>query len=304
MEFFTFSFLIGLSLFLFGLLIGFISPTFGVGGGILAVPILILVYNIDVVAATATSIGVVLFTTMSGTIAYIREKRIDYRIAFYFSIFAVPGSIIGSLIAQLFAKESIDKKYLQIIFAATLTLIAFYNIIKLLLKNQKTEKNKYDVDEDLRACEDENLNVSFWKQKRVPRNFCDKRGTVFKYTVKFFPGALLGFLGGIMGSLLGLGGGVIFVPVLSVLMGIPAAIAVATSTFTILLITPVAVTLRFSSILWDYVLCLALGSMLSSTIVPRFIGKVKSEYILTGFWILVILTATRIFLNVIFGVNI
>jgi len=72
------SLLTKLSLFAVGLMVGGISPTFGIGGGLVTVPILILLYGLDGNLATATSLGLIIFTTLSGTVAYYVEKRIDF----------------------------------------------------------------------------------------------------------------------------------------------------------------------------------------------------------------------------------
>ena len=82
MAFFEFTVAIGFSLFAFGILVGTIAPTFGIGGGLLNVPLLLLIYsnrlNLDSYTATSTSLGIIFFTALSGTLSYAKEKRIDY----------------------------------------------------------------------------------------------------------------------------------------------------------------------------------------------------------------------------------
>ena len=68
MAFFEFSVAIGFSLFAFGLLVGAIAPTFGIGGGLLNVPLLLLAYSnslgLDSYTATSTSLGIIFFTAL------------------------------------------------------------------------------------------------------------------------------------------------------------------------------------------------------------------------------------------------
>lgn len=293
MGFFTFTFLVALSLFAFGLLIGAISPTFGIGGGLVTVPILILVYHFSGEEATATSLGVIIFTSLSGTLAYIREKRIDFKVALSFLIFAVPGSVSGALLARYLKKQEVEIDLFQIIFAVTMMLIALYKIYTIFQQRRKEETQPTDE-------KNQNANTTEEKPSRwsVKRSLEDKRGVYFEYEAKLFPGIIVAFLGGFIGALLGLGGGVIYVPILTMILGIPAGIATATSTFTILVANPFAVALRWSSIHWDYVICLAAGTIISAWTVPRFLSKVKSEVILAGFWFLVILAAIRLILKV------
>ncbi|MHA1685533.1 MAG: sulfite exporter TauE/SafE family protein [Candidatus Heimdallarchaeaceae archaeon] len=289
MAFFTFAWFIGLSLFAFGLLIGALSPTFGIGGGLVTVPILILVYHFGGEEATATSLGVIIFTSLSGTLAYIREKRIDFKVAFAFLIFAVPGSVSGALLARYLKSQDVQIDVFQIIFAVTMMLISLYKIYTILRNKQKTanSEEKQEIDVPIEP-----------KKWTVKRSFEDKRGVHFEYEAKLFPGIIVAFVGGFIGALLGLGGGVIYVPILTMALGIPAGIATATSTFTILIANPFAVSLRWASIHWDYVICLAAGTIISAWIVPRFLSKIKSELILTGFWTLAMLAAIRLILKV------
>lgn len=299
-----------LSLFAFGLLSGAIAPTFGIGGGLLNVPILLIVYrnifDLDANAATATSLGVIIFTSLSGSQSYIREKRIDFRVAATFMIYAIPGAISGALFSKWLKARKYEIDVLQIIFACTMILIAIYKIITVLIQRSKRIKGLLDEDEECLSleCDEEQSNKPWWRQTILYRDFEDKRGISFKYKTKLVPGVFIAFIGGFIGSLLGLGGGVVYVPILTMILGLPAAIATATSTFTILFATPFAVGIRHMHVRWDIVLIMAAGAIISSNIVPRFLHKIKSEWILTGFWMLAITAALRLLISVLTGVTI
>jgi len=303
MVFFTFAWYIGLSLFAFGLFIGAVAPTFGIGGGLVTVPILILVYHFAGETATATSLGLIFFTSLSGTIAYIREKKIDFKVALSFIIFAVPGAISGGLLSRYLKEINVKIDIFQIIFAVTMMLIAIYKITTILIakKKKRTEANTSTIANDI-VISQENINENFWqrliRKYTTQRRIVDRNGREFNYTAKIFPGLIIAALGGFIGAILGLGGGVIYVPILTLIIGVPALIATATSTFTILIANPFGVALRWSSIQWDYVICLAFGTVISANLVPKFLGKVKSELILAGFWILVIFAGIRLILRV------
>ena len=303
-----------IALFGAGLLSGAVSPTFGIGGGLLNVPILLIAFpsllGTDKGAtATATSLGVIIFTATSGSISYIREKRIDYSIALRFMVFAIPGAVSGGLFSQWLKAQEIDKDIFQIIFGATMLAISLYKISTIIIaaiKKRKGIEVPEDECQDI-ECDEEQLNRSWWKQTVLYRDFEDKRGVPFKYRAKILPGVFIAIVGGFIGATLGLGGGVIYVPILTMALGIPAAIATATSTFTILFATPFAVLIRSFDIFgagggaiirWDIVFIMAAGTIITANIIPRFLHKVKSEYILTGFWTLAMLAALRILLKV------
>ena len=69
----------------------------GAGGGFILVPILLLVYpseNTELI--TSTSLAVVFFNALSGTWAYSRMKRVDYKSGIIFAIATIPGAILGA----------------------------------------------------------------------------------------------------------------------------------------------------------------------------------------------------------------
>ena len=290
-------------LFLTGILVGAVSPTFGIGGGLITVPILILFFGMDGNLATATSLGLIIFTTLSGTIAYYVEKRIDFKLAGIFMIFAVPGTLIGGWGANFIARNNYEIDILQFVFAAFMIIIAgskLLSLVKELRLERKVKKGcDFEVADDTNYEDGIKDPESFWKSNRMYREFMDQRKIRFKYEVKVFPNVFAALIGGIFGSLLGLGGGIIYVPVLTMLMGVPIGIAAATSTFTILISSILPVFLRFEFIQWDYVLFLALGTIISASIVPKFVCKVQSEKLLLGFWIIVALTALRLLINIV-----
>ncbi|MHA1465062.1 MAG: hypothetical protein ACTSQ2_08240, partial [Candidatus Heimdallarchaeaceae archaeon] len=90
-------------------------------------------------------------------------------------------------------------------------------------------------------------------------------------------------------------------------LGLPAAVATATSTFTILFATPFGLGLRLilgSYIHWGIVICMAAGTLITANIVPRFLHKIKSEVILTGFWLIAIFAAVRVLIKVLTDISI
>jgi len=310
-----------LLLFGAGLISGTVSPTFGIGGGLLNVPILMLGFesllktfisatgdtNLQVGdVATATSLGVIIITALSGSISYIGEKRIDFRVSITFMIFAIPGAVSGALFSNLFIKkQNVEVDLYKILFAVTLILIATYKITTIIISWSKKKRgipvkektiNKVEIEESQK-------DKPWWLHTVLYRELEDKRGTKFEYKVKLVPGVLIATVGGFIGTLLGLGGGVIYVPILTIGLGLPAAVATATSTFTILFATPFGLGLRLilgSYIHWGIVICMATGTLITANIVPRFVHKIKSEAILAGFWLLAITAGFRVLIKVLF----
>lgn len=295
-----------------GLLIGAVSPTFGIGGGLLTVPLLILIYHMPTTTATATSLGVIIFVSLSGTLAYVRERRIDFRVGLLFILFAVPGSVAGGFVSNCLRSLSVRVDLLQIIFALTMLTVAGLRIASLVRSRREgagvgsPSRNDGESASDAPGDRPAPASAAEGSPRRgrllAAREFSDRRGVAFSYTPRLFPGLPIAFLGGFLGAMLGLGGGVIYVPILTALIGLPAGIATATSTFTILFANPFAVLVRFASIRWDIVLFLAIGVVVSATTVPRFLHRVRAAWLLAGFWTLAILASLRLLLKVA-GVN-
>jgi len=83
-----------------GLLAGFFSALFGVGGGIVAVPLLILVAGFAPRTATATSLGMIGITALAGTIGYAFGGHVEVGYAALVGVPAAFGAVAGASFQQ------------------------------------------------------------------------------------------------------------------------------------------------------------------------------------------------------------
>jgi len=105
-----------LALVVVGLGIGIFGTLIGAGGGFILMPLLLIVYpqeNPELL--TSISLAVVFFNALSGTVAYARMKRIDYRSGILFSLATVPGAILGAL-----STSYIPRRTFNVIFGLAL----------------------------------------------------------------------------------------------------------------------------------------------------------------------------------------
>ncbi len=182
--------------------VGTFGTLVGAGGGFILVPLLALLEpDLPTAALTAVSLGVVAFNASSGAWAYSRQKRIDYSIGVPFAIATLPGSIIGSLTTRLVPRQIFD-----LILAVALIALA-----ALIVVNRREEPRP--------APEGAGLGPEGENGSRRPAR------------VNVPLGVALSFVVGFVSSLLGIGGGVIHVPALIGLLGVPVHIATATSHF-------------------------------------------------------------------------
>src|SRR5689334_10059087 len=98
-----------LELGVLGLAVGTFGMLIRAGGGFLLVPLLLLLYP-DTPASTITaiSLAVVCVNATSGSIAYARLGRIDYRTGVIFALASAPGAVLGSLVTEWLPRGIFD----------------------------------------------------------------------------------------------------------------------------------------------------------------------------------------------------
>jgi uncharacterized protein len=190
-----------------GFILGAYGTLVGAGGAFILVPILLLMYP-EARAETITSISlaVVFFNCLSGSLAYAGTKRIDYKSGLLFSVATVPGAVLGTL-ATAYVKRGV--------FDAMLGVVLIVAAVFIYLRPEPAASRRKTT-------------ASPGQYRRV---LVDSEGEVHEFSYNLNLGLALSFLIGFMSSLLGIGGGIIHVPVLILLLNFPVHIATATSHF-------------------------------------------------------------------------
>ena len=290
-----FVFVIGL--ILAGFLIGFIAAMVGIGGGLLMVPFLVIIIGLNAHDASSISLLIIIFTSGSGSFAYYRQKRIDLRTGLLFALCVVPSSFIGSWIAS-----EVDPFVLIVLFGILLLVVSSQRIYKLIIQvaNSNKGKNnssneKIDIDPSLKE------KYSIVPQSIEHRSIVSSDGKQFNYQIKMRQTLLGAVLGGFLGGLLGVGGGIIFVPVL-LAGGLPAHIAVATSSF-VIIFTGLSGSLSrliygINQVeIFNYAIPLIVGTVIGARISATRVKKISSEKILIMFYVIVFLSGIRMILK-------
>ncbi len=118
---------------LLGVAIGTFGTIIGAGGGFILLPVLLILYPDEPPeVVTGISLAVSFCNALSGTIAYARQKRINYRAAILFSLTSVPGAILGASLTGLF-----NRPLFQTAFGVILLASAIFLIVKPEAKNQQ-----------------------------------------------------------------------------------------------------------------------------------------------------------------------
>jgi uncharacterized membrane protein YfcA len=190
-----------------GFLLGTFGTLIGAGGGFLLVPLLLLLYpkdNPDTI--TSISLAVVFFNALSGSAAYSKMKRVDYRSGLLFAVATVPGAVLGAMTTSVMPRRLFD-----LVFGVILICIAVF----LVLNPTKDAKDK----------------AAHGVPGRLLRRITEADGTKHVYAYNPYLGFGLSLVVGYLSSLLGIGGGIIHVPALVHFLNFPVHIATATSHF-------------------------------------------------------------------------
>jgi uncharacterized membrane protein YfcA len=107
-----------------GLVAGVFSALFGVGGGIVAVPLLIILVHLPERVATATSLGAIGITALAGTIFFAVRGDVEVGYAALVGIPAAAGALLGTALQQRIAASS-----LSYLFAALLAAVALWLLL-------------------------------------------------------------------------------------------------------------------------------------------------------------------------------
>jgi uncharacterized protein len=110
---------------LIGLVAGFFSALFGVGGGIVIVPLLLLAVKWDLRVATATSLAAITITALAGVITYVVHGEVRPLYAVLVGVPAAFGSYAGSSLQQ-----RVPVRTLSYLFAALLAAIAVDMVVR------------------------------------------------------------------------------------------------------------------------------------------------------------------------------
>jgi len=230
-----------LSLFTLGFSVGTFGTLVGIGGGIILVPIFVLLMGYSPQEAVGTSLTIVFLNALSGTIAYVRQNKVFYDAAIRFALATIPGAFLGSYLAEYFTGASF-----KMTFGVFLMCIAGLMFFRSAPKGASVEFDK----------------------------------ATFTYNRAL--GILVSSGVGFLSSILGIGGGVIHVPIMIYLLGFPTHVATATSHFVLCISSFFGVIshLLLGNVLLVPALTIGLGAVAGAQFGALLSLKVKSKSII------------------------
>jgi uncharacterized membrane protein YfcA len=259
--------------FVIGLAAGLLSGMFGIGGGIIMVPALIAAglaaptdnatsFNI----ATACSLFAIIFLSPTGSYVHMRANHLNVKYGLVLGVAGVVGGIIGS-----YFSKSLPQDWLEGGFAVFTVLMG----IQMMLKDNKDKK--------IQAAREENGDCTP-EHDRKESSECNVHNP-YPYLV------LLGIGAGILAGTMGVGGGLIIVPVM-VMLGVGIHVAVGTSLMAIIftasasVATKAAIIPSILPILTVVAIPLAIGGCLAAYFGARIAEKTRSRQLSRYFSVL------------------
>jgi uncharacterized membrane protein YfcA len=283
-----------LHLIALGLASGFASGLYGIGGGIITTPMLIF-YGIPSFVAVGTSTMQLFGTSLSGTIRNIIDKKVDFVIGTVIALGSYVGSINGLAILNLATKHKNEDLLISGTFVTVMLAVILplgNDVIKTLIKKTKGANDKEAEDTTKQEGSKRNL------QGGVLRIYSSASNAHFNILTVW----LAGFAVGTCSATIGIGGGIILVPIMSYGFKIPLKIAMATSLYQIV---PASLNTMFAQSQKgnvDIVLGIVLLSMSAISVhIGAFVAKKLDQTIIKASLMIILGIMLYMFLLRIFG---
>jgi uncharacterized membrane protein YfcA len=262
-----------------GLGVGTYGTLIGAGGGFVLMPMLLLMYPRETPERlTSISLAIVFLNALSGSGAYARMKRIDYKSGLLFAGATIPGAILGALNTGF-----VPRRLFDIIFGIVLVAAAVFLSLR----------------PDMAAVA---RKVYCFDHQQMKRHLEEADGIRFDYCFNPKLGVLLSLFVGYASSFLGIGGGIIHVPVLVYLLHFPVHVATATSHLILAVMAFVGTLVHIVTGTFPYganhMISLAIGVVLGAQIGAHLSQFIKGNWIIRSLAMALGLVGIRILILV------
>jgi uncharacterized membrane protein YfcA len=201
--------------------VGWLSGMFGVGGGFLLTPLLILI-GIPAPVAVASGANQTLGASVSGLIAQWRRGNVDLRMGGVLLVGGFAGSFLG---VQVFA-------WLRRQGQVDLAVAIFYVVVLGSVGALMVRESLRAILQRRQGKSSRRLHAHFWMHG-LPFKMRFRKSRLY---ISVIPPVLVGFGIGILSAIMGVGGGFMLVPAMIYLLGMPTSVVIGTSLFQVLFV--------------------------------------------------------------------
>ncbi|SMF14013.1 sulfite exporter TauE/SafE family protein [Desulfovibrio gilichinskyi] len=258
-------------IFMLGGLVGLLSGIFGVGGGFLMTPLLIM-FGIPPTVAAASDSNQIVGASTSGCLAHYRLGNVDFKMGFLLLIGGIIGGFFGVQAIKVLRAMGNADFLINVTYVLMLGGVGsymFYESLQSLRKNVPAVKTE--------APKKKSRYTAMLESLPFQTDF-KKSGVRLSLLMPL----VLGVLVGVLAAIMGVGGGFIMVPIMVYLLRMPMHVVVGTSLFQILF-TCINVTIlqSYTNHTVDFVLALILlvGSTIGAQFGTKISKKLKGEHL-------------------------
>ena len=237
---------------------GLLGALLGLGGGVFVVPALVLAFGLPTLTAVGTSNVAVVATSTAGASSYVRSRLTNLRLALVLLVSTTLAALISSLVASL-----LPAQVLSVLFAIILVYTAFS-----MLRGKRPAPPAFDpADKSGGTSARLDLDAAYY-------DLASDRVEMYRPR-RVRAGASISALAGVIAGLLGVGGGIVQMPVMNLLMSVPMKAATGTSNFMVGITATSAAFVRYANgdidprIAVPVALFVFLGARVGAWLVPR-----------------------------------
>lgn len=272
-----------------GAAVGFLSGMFGVGGGFMLTPFLIL-SGIPASIAVATGANQIVATSVSGALAQWRRNNIDFRMGAVLIVGGVAGALVGVFLLKLLRETGQAGLIVSLTYVALLSAVGILMLAESIRAIRRTRAGK--------PASSRKPGQHIWIHK-LPLKLRFPRSRLY---ISAIPPLAIGLVVGLLTAFLGVGGGFIMVPAMIYLLRMPTNIVIGTSIFQIIFVTAVVTILHagFTYTL-DVVLALILatGGVIGGQFGVKAGQKVRGEHLRAMLGLMVLAVALRLLFDLV-----
>lgn len=249
-----------------GLVIGFLSGLFGVGGGFLMTPLLLFV-GVPPAIAVATQANSIVATSVSGVLAHWSRGNVDFKMGFVLMAGGFAGSTVGVALFSLLRGLG------QIDFVINITYVAVLGIVGTMML---LESSRAVLRRRRQVSERSKLHQHRWIHG-LPMKMRFRKSRLY---ISALVPIGVGFGVGVLSAIMGVGGGFILVPAMIYLLNMPTNVVIGTSLFQIIFVSANVTFLQSAqNQTVDVVLAmtLLLGSVVGAQLGTRYGARLQGD---------------------------